>query len=56
LEILVCNGYSINERGDGYNIEYKPFEKPELKKIDLCDEHFKKWCKLTYSLYEVQEK
>ena len=53
--IDICSGYTISSESRSGIIEYIPFEKPHLKKVDLCDRHFTEWCKLTYSLYEKVE-
>lgn len=46
--ITICDGYTT-VIGD---TTYKPFERSSIKRVDLCREHFKEWCKLTYSMYD----
>lgn len=51
-DLDVCNGYKLSSESRDGTIEYKPFEKPHLEKVDLCEKHFTEWCKLTYQLYK----
>ncbi len=44
----VCCGYKLSSEGGGVNEKYKAFEKPTIKKMDLCDKHYKKWLRATY--------
>ena len=44
MEVDICSGYKTNL--DGKDI--KPFEIPNRGTAHLCDDCFKKWCKLTY--------
>lgn len=51
-DIDVCNGYMASS--GVYKSEkittYEPFEKPSIQKYDLCEKHFRQWCKATYDI------
>ncbi len=46
-DLIICRGY-LKSSG---SITYIPFEKPKLGKMDLCETHFRMWCKSTYELF-----
>ena len=50
-DISICSGYKISYESRSGAINYEPFEKPTIIKVDLCDKHLRMWCELTYSLY-----
>jgi hypothetical protein len=51
-KIKVCSGYYTSTQSSSGTVEYTPFERPTVKEMDLCSEHYKMWCKATYLFYE----
>ena len=49
----VCHGWTESESSSiGSEKRFKPFQRPHTMKYDLCETHFKKWCRATYvSMY-----
>ena len=47
-EIDVCIGWLESSN----NTVYKPFEKPTIRKRDLCSDHYKQWCIATYNAFD----
>jgi hypothetical protein len=54
-EVDVCTGWLVSRDSRILTIpkeEFKPFERPTVRKRDLCSKHLREWCKATYeSLY-----
>ena len=47
-----CSGWTESITSSFLNTEkFKPFEKPIISKKDLCEKHFKLWCKSTYEAF-----
>jgi len=45
--VKTCRGYA-----DRINSEkIRPFDRPNIEKMDLCREHYILWCKTTYELF-----
>jgi len=55
-EVDVCHGYSLSTESNDKKTTYEPFEKPNLRKTDLCEKHFRAWCKATYGCFWKNEK
>ncbi len=53
-EVDCCTGWKIS---DGVPTKYyKKFEKPsKAHKVDLCDEHWKEWSKLTCKFLKMDK-
>jgi hypothetical protein len=50
-QIDVCCGWLQSTKDSNKTEEFQPFEKPNLIKKDLCEKHFKIWCKATYEAF-----
>lgn len=51
-KIDVCHGFTTKTEGRDGTFNYKPFEKNlKVSKKDLCEKHFKDWCKATYTAF-----
>jgi hypothetical protein len=46
-EVDSCMGW-LDSSG---NEHFKPFQKPTVRKIDLCFFHYRVWCEATYSAF-----
>ena len=47
-EVECCVGWIVEDK---FGKKYRKLEKPiKYEKKDLCEEHYKKWCKLTIKL------
>lgn len=48
-----CHGWdeshydSLTDR----KVVYRPFQKPNTTKSDLCEAHYKAWCRATYEVF-----
>lgn len=50
-EVDVCHGFIESTTDSEGTSEYKPFEvirDHQVRKTDLCEKHYKIWCKATY--------
>jgi len=51
-DINVCVGWTDYIEGfDGKKETFKPFNKPDVRKMDLCEKHYRIWCKFTYNAF-----
>jgi hypothetical protein len=52
LDVQMCSGWKVSSQNSfGVEISYGVFEKPIIIKKDLCDKHFKEWCRATYNTF-----
>ena len=46
-----CYGYlSSSESSSEGKVIFKPFEKSDVNKKDLCLDHYRMWCEATYNV------
>lgn len=51
-----CTGWTVMDGSGAEPNKYRRFEKPlKERKMDLCDEHWKKWCITTCKLLKMDK-
>jgi hypothetical protein len=54
--VSICHGYLVSSSNSTGTSSYSPFEHPNIKNVDLCEEHYKQWCMATYKAIIKNEK
>lgn len=54
-QIDVCVGWLSSSTDSSGTTAYEPFEHPDVRKRDLCSQHFRMWCKATYGIFHEQK-
>lgn len=50
-KVDVCIGWLEATEYGGKRTNFKPFEHPDVVKRDLCDKHYRMWCRATYEIF-----